>query len=93
MHGIGRFALARDDVAGDELLALAIFSQDVGEFGVAERVGEPFVQRARAAVGVAMGGNDGVLAEFERAIDLRKDHDVLLITWLSPKAFSIDGVR
>ena len=73
VHGIGRAALTRDDVAGGEVVASAIVGQDLDEFGVAKRVGEPVVQRARTAAGVAMIGNDGVLAEFERAIDLRKD--------------------
>ena len=66
----------RDDVAGAELEALAMRGEFFRVLGIAQRFCQPVAQRTRVAVGDAVRGNDRVLADFQRAVEFRDDHDI-----------------
>ena len=66
-----------DDVARREFVAPAVVGQYVGKPGVAERLGQPIAQRPHPGFAVIVGGNNGVLAELERAVHVGEDRDVL----------------
>ncbi len=68
--------MPRDDVARREFVAPAVIGQYVGKPSVAERLGQPIAQRTHPGLAVIVGGNNGVLAELERAVHVGKDRDV-----------------
>src|SRR5579862_3859420 len=70
-------ALPRDNIAGCDLDAGTLLDQEIGVLGIAERLGQPLMERPGFATAALRGLYDGVFADFQRLVEVRHEQDVV----------------